>query len=234
MITRREKRPDAAPAPATKRSESRQKYRGGCTRSRENQEEDQIGTWTKGGYQPSEVLVNIQQKFSMGMYSPLQLFEQDYMKNSPAEYAGTIRSFIAVPEELYRNMVLLLLYTRTLPVHFPARGRRNPLYPVENMHEFGIAYDIFRTAQKTAQDHHARQVKRVCIDIGEMSMVSPEQYSSCSYPHRRRSSLTRGRPRDTEVPRRQSGCGHGSEKFICPGCGALSWWGRGSWSPISR
>jgi len=45
----------------------------------------------------------------------------------------------------------------------------------KTMHEFGIAYDIFMTARKAAQDHHADSVTKVSVAIGEVSMVNPEQ-----------------------------------------------------------
>lgn len=109
-------------------------------------------------------------------------------------------------------------------MHFPARGRGNPLYLVENMHEFGIAYDIFKTAQKTARDHHARQVKRVCVDIGEMSMVSPEQVQFLFDTLIEEDPVLCGAVLEsTQVPpETRCICGYrGSEKFICPGCGAL-------------
>ena len=92
------------------------------------------------------------------------------------------------------------------------------------MHEYSIAYDIFRTAQKTALDYHAREVKKVCVDIGEMSMVNPEQVQFLFDTLIEDDPVLRGAVLESTLvpPETRCTCGyHGTEKFVCPGCGAL-------------
>jgi hydrogenase nickel incorporation protein HypA/HybF len=92
------------------------------------------------------------------------------------------------------------------------------------MHEFGIAYDIFETARKAASENHAIQVKKVCVDIGEMSMVNPEQVQFLFETLIEEDPILKGAVLESRVvaPETHCLCGyHGSEKFVCPCCGAL-------------
>jgi hydrogenase nickel incorporation protein HypA/HybF len=92
------------------------------------------------------------------------------------------------------------------------------------MHEFGIAYDIFKTARQAAFDHHATQVKKVCVDIGEMSMVNPEQVEFLFATLIEDEPVLKGAILESRViaPETRCECGYqGCEKFVCPGCGAL-------------
>lgn len=92
------------------------------------------------------------------------------------------------------------------------------------MHEFGIAYDIFKTARQAALDHHATQVKKVCVDIGEMSMVNPEQVEFLFDTLIEDDPFLKGAVLESRViaPETRCACGYqGSEKFVCPRCGAL-------------
>ena len=92
------------------------------------------------------------------------------------------------------------------------------------MHEFGIAYDIFKTARQAALDHHAAQVKKVCVDIGEMSMVNPEQVQFLFDTLSEEDPVLKGAVLESRVvaPETRCSCGYrGNEKFVCPGCGSL-------------
>ena len=92
------------------------------------------------------------------------------------------------------------------------------------MHEFGIAYDIFATTRRAATENRARQVTRVRVEIGEMSMVNPEQVIFLFDTLAEEDPLVRGAKLDTTVvpPRSRCTCGYeGEEKFVCPRCGAL-------------
>jgi len=92
------------------------------------------------------------------------------------------------------------------------------------MHEFSIAYDIFKTAQQVALDHHAIQVKKVCVDIGEMSMVNPEQVQYLFDMLIEDDPVMKHAVLESRVvaPETRCSCGYsGDEKFVCPGCGAL-------------
>lgn len=92
------------------------------------------------------------------------------------------------------------------------------------MHEFAIAYDIYATARKAALDHHADQVKVVRVDIGEMAMVNPEQVRFLFEALIEDDPLVKGAELDCTVvpPVTRCSCGYtGSERFVCPRCGAL-------------
>jgi hydrogenase nickel incorporation protein HypA/HybF len=96
--------------------------------------------------------------------------------------------------------------------------------PGSIMHEYSIAYDIFKTTQQTALDYRARQVKKVCVDIGEMSMVNPEQVQFLFDLLIEEDPVLKGAVLESTVitPETHCTCGyHGDEKFVCPVCGAL-------------
>ena len=92
------------------------------------------------------------------------------------------------------------------------------------MHEYGIAYDIVETARRAGLDHHARLIKKVYVDIGEISMINPEQVEFLF------STMTEDDPLFSgselvctkKPPVTSCTCGYtGSEIFVCPQCGAL-------------
>jgi hydrogenase nickel incorporation protein HypA/HybF len=94
----------------------------------------------------------------------------------------------------------------------------------KTMHEFGIAYDIFMTARKAAQDHHADSVTKVSVAIGEVSMVNPEQVEFLFGTLAEDDPVLKGAVLDYTVvpPETRCICGYeGAEKFVCPRCGAL-------------
>ena len=43
------------------------------------------------------------------------------------------------------------------------------------MHEYSIAYDLYATARTAALEHHAKQVKKISVEVGKMAMVNPDQ-----------------------------------------------------------
>jgi len=92
------------------------------------------------------------------------------------------------------------------------------------MHELSIAYDIVKTARRAAFDNHARQVKKVCVEIGEMSMVNPDQVQFLFDTLIEDDPVMKGAVLENSVvaPETRCTCGYqGDEKFVCPGCGAL-------------
>ncbi|HON81289.1 MAG TPA: hydrogenase maturation nickel metallochaperone HypA [Methanoregulaceae archaeon] len=92
------------------------------------------------------------------------------------------------------------------------------------MHEFAIAYDIYATARRAALDNHAKQVSAVCVDIGEMSMINPEQVRFLFETLIEDDPLVKGAKLkcNVVVPETRCSCGYtGNECFICPRCGAL-------------
>ncbi|MDD1653611.1 MAG: hydrogenase maturation nickel metallochaperone HypA [Methanomicrobiales archaeon] len=92
------------------------------------------------------------------------------------------------------------------------------------MHEYGIAYDIYTTARRAAEDHHARAVKRVLVDIGDLAMVNPEQVDFLFHAIAADDPLFRGSTLTYRKvpPLTRCTCGYeGEEVFVCPRCGAL-------------
>jgi hydrogenase nickel incorporation protein HypA/HybF len=92
------------------------------------------------------------------------------------------------------------------------------------MHEFAIAYDLYSTARRAALDNRAEQVKRVCVDIGEMAMVNPEQVRFLFQTLAEDDPLFTGAELDCVIikPVTRCPCGYeGNEQFVCPRCGAL-------------
>jgi hydrogenase nickel incorporation protein HypA/HybF len=92
------------------------------------------------------------------------------------------------------------------------------------MHEYSIAYDIYSTALRAAQEHNATQVKCIYVDVGEMAMVNPEQVEFLFmiiieedplFKDARLSCI------NVETHSRCA-CGYeGKERFVCPGCGKI-------------
>ena len=92
------------------------------------------------------------------------------------------------------------------------------------MHEYGIAYDIVETARRAALEHRARSISKVCVDIGDLSMINPEQVEFLfktmieDDPLFSHSELVCTR----KEPVTSCTCGYtGKEIYVCPGCGAL-------------
>ena len=92
------------------------------------------------------------------------------------------------------------------------------------MHEYSIAYDIYTTARRAAIENCAKEVKCVCVDVGRMAMVNPEQVEFLFNVIIEDDPLFSGARfscRDVEARTRCS-CGYeGSERFVCPRCGKL-------------
>lgn len=92
------------------------------------------------------------------------------------------------------------------------------------MHESGIAYDIYATAKRAAEDNGAIRVKTIHIDVGTMAMVNPDQVEFMFTTFIANDSLFK----DTTLtftpvmPLAECSCGYrGSEIFVCPVCGKL-------------
>ncbi len=92
------------------------------------------------------------------------------------------------------------------------------------MHEYSIAYDIYATARKAALEHKAIQVKLICIDIGEMAMVNPDQLEFLFRAIAEDDPLFKGVTLETHTitPEVACACGYeGTTLYVCPVCGAL-------------
>lgn len=92
------------------------------------------------------------------------------------------------------------------------------------MHEYSIAYDLYATARKAALDNHADRVKKVCVEVGKLAMVNPEQVTFLFDTIKEDDPLfTQAMLECHEVsPKTQCSCGYeGDEIFVCPRCGAL-------------
>lgn len=92
------------------------------------------------------------------------------------------------------------------------------------MHEYGIAYDIVVTAKRAALDNNAKYISTVFVDVGELSMVNPEQVEFLFQTIIEDEPLfNKTKIVCTKVPpSTKCVCGYeGSEIFVCPECGQL-------------
>ncbi len=92
------------------------------------------------------------------------------------------------------------------------------------MHEYGIAYDIYATARRTALDHNAVHVTKIKVHFGEMAMINPEQVSFLFEAIAADDPVMKGAAIVCDIipPRTSCVCGYeGSEIYVCPGCGKL-------------
>ena len=92
------------------------------------------------------------------------------------------------------------------------------------MHEYGIAYDVVTTARRAAIDNHAKYIAKVFVDVGELSMINPEQVEFLFSTIIEDDPLFQGTELICRVvkPVTRCSCGYeGDEVFVCPVCGAL-------------
>jgi len=92
------------------------------------------------------------------------------------------------------------------------------------MHEYGIAYDIVETARRAALENHARLISKVYVDIGEISMINPEQVEFLFTTMIEDEPLFSGAELVCTVkpPFTRCTCGYtGKEIYVCPDCGSL-------------
>ncbi len=92
------------------------------------------------------------------------------------------------------------------------------------MHEYGIAYDIVVTSRRAALENNATSITHIYVDVGELSIVNPDQVEFLF------STIVEDDPlfRDAKLtctkvaPQTRCVCGYvGSEIFVCPECGQL-------------
>ena len=92
------------------------------------------------------------------------------------------------------------------------------------MHEYSIAYDIFLTAKKAAEDNFAKKIKKVHVGMGKLTMINPEQVIFLFEAMCEEDSLFKGcKIECTDIPvKTECDCGYsGDERFVCPQCGKL-------------
>ncbi|MCQ2376543.1 MAG: hydrogenase maturation nickel metallochaperone HypA [Methanocorpusculum sp.] len=92
------------------------------------------------------------------------------------------------------------------------------------MHESGIAYDIYATAKRAAEDNGAVLVKAIHVDVGSMAMVNPEQVEFMFGTFIAEDEIFKGTKLvfNTVLPLAECACGYkGPEIFVCPNCGKL-------------
>ncbi|MDR3102436.1 MAG: hydrogenase maturation nickel metallochaperone HypA [Methanocalculaceae archaeon] len=92
------------------------------------------------------------------------------------------------------------------------------------MHESGIAYDIYATSKRAAEDNGAVKIKTIFVDVGAMAMMNPDQIEFMF------ETFVTDDPLFSEAklvfttvpPLAECTCGYsGSEIFVCPICGKL-------------
>lgn len=92
------------------------------------------------------------------------------------------------------------------------------------MHEYSIANDIYRTARRAAVENMAISVKTINVEIGELSMISPDQVDFLFKAIIEDDPLFSGTIlyMKTIPPETTCSCGYtGNEIFVCPDCGSL-------------
>lgn len=92
------------------------------------------------------------------------------------------------------------------------------------MHEYSVAYDIYATAKKTAEDNSATRVRKVNVGIGELTMINPEQVVFLFEAMCEEDPFFKDcRMECNRIPvKTECNCGYsGDERFVCPGCGKL-------------
>lgn len=92
------------------------------------------------------------------------------------------------------------------------------------MHEYSIAYDIYSTSKRAAIENSAILVKKVSVNVGELTMVNPEQVKFlfdiiCEEDPIFKDAVLEYCLIETKV---HCSCGYeGNEKYVCPRCGSL-------------
>jgi hydrogenase nickel incorporation protein HypA/HybF len=92
------------------------------------------------------------------------------------------------------------------------------------MHEYSVAYDIYATSRKAALENGATKVNKVFVNVGELTMVNPEQvrFLFCTLCEQDPLFSDADLVYRTVRARVRCDCGYeGDEKYVCPRCGAL-------------
>ncbi|HDR73363.1 MAG TPA: hydrogenase maturation nickel metallochaperone HypA [Methanoculleus sp.] len=92
------------------------------------------------------------------------------------------------------------------------------------MHEYSVAYDVYATAKRAADEHNATEVRKIFVDVGEMTMVNPEQVKFLFDVIREEDPVFHNAVLEYRqvAVRVRCACGYeGGEYFVCPGCGGL-------------
>lgn len=92
------------------------------------------------------------------------------------------------------------------------------------MHESGIAYDIYATSKRAAEENGAKAVKKIYVDVGSMAMINPDQVEFMFNTFITDDPVFASTKLEfnTILPLAECECGYkGSEIFVCPNCGKL-------------
>jgi len=92
------------------------------------------------------------------------------------------------------------------------------------MHEYSIAYDIYATAKRAAEDNFATKVKKVHVGVGKLTMINPEQVVFLFETMCEEDPVFKDcKIECTDIPvKSECPCGYsGNERFVCPECGKL-------------
>ena len=107
------------------------------------------------------------------------------------------------------------------------------------MHEYSIAYDVYLTARRSADDYSAKAVTVVYVEIGSLSMVNPEQVSFLfdliAKEDNHPALVDAKAVCEVVLPETNCVCGYnGDEIYVCPMCGALPTIVKGKEVTVSR
>jgi hydrogenase nickel incorporation protein HypA/HybF len=94
------------------------------------------------------------------------------------------------------------------------------------MHEYSIAYDVYLTARRSADDYCATAVTTVYVEVGSLSMVNPEQvcflFEVIAKEDNHPAFAEAKAVCEVVFPETICVCGYtGDEIYVCPICGAL-------------
>ena len=94
------------------------------------------------------------------------------------------------------------------------------------MHEYSVAYDVYLTARRSADDYCATAVTTVYVEVGSLSMVNPEQvcflFEVIAKEDNHPAFAEAKAVCEVVFPETSCVCGYtGDEIYVCPICGAL-------------
>ncbi len=95
------------------------------------------------------------------------------------------------------------------------------------MHELGIVFHIAKTVEQVAAENHVKKIKRVTVQIGEVSTVIPEYLEDCWNWKATKDEILNGCKLEIEMVPAVTFCEDCEKTYptiefgkICPNCGS--------------